>query len=182
MSEPELPQESVEAPSRWPLTLGTIGIVLGAIMILDQLDDLLFARFWTTESWRQLVSPELGDFLARSLPSGAWMVTTNLIKLALGVLLVAGALQLRRRRRLGVTLCRSWAVLAIVWLGVEVVQGLTWFSRYGGEIPGVPATGWQGTAACAVVFGLALLLAWPVVLLGWLARADVRRETAGWAP
>jgi len=182
MSEPELPRESVESPSRWPLTLGTIGIVVGALMILDQLDDLLFTQFWTVEEWRALVGRELADFLVRSLPSRSWMVTTSLVKMALGALLVAGSISLRRRRRLGVTLCRSWAGLAIAWLVVEIGWGLVWLSRHAEEIPGLPAEGWQGTATCGALFALALLLAWPVVLLVWLARPDVRQETAGWPP
>jgi hypothetical protein len=159
-----------------------IGIVVGVLMILDQLDDLLVTQLWGTDAWRHLVGRELGDFLVRSLPSPAWTVTTNLVKLALGILLVYGAVSLRRRRRLGVTLCRSWAWLAIVWLVVETVQGLVWLSRYAGEIPGVPAGDWQGTATCGLVFGVALLLVWPVFLLVWLARSDVREETAGWPP
>jgi len=120
MSEPELPRESAEGPSRWPLTLGAIGIVVGIIMILDQVDDLLLPLFWNTEEWRQLVGRDLADFLVRSLPSRSWMVTTSLVKMALGALLMAGSVSLRRRRRLGVTLCRSWAGLAIAWLVVEM--------------------------------------------------------------
>jgi len=182
MSEPGTSRESAEAPSRWPGTLGVIGIVVGVIIILDQLDDPLVTQFWTPEKWRHLVGGELGDFLVRSMPSHAWMVTTNLVKLALGILLVFGAVYLRRRRRLGATLCRSWAGLAIAWLVVEAVQGLVWLSRYAGEIPGVPAEGWQGTATFGVVLGVALLLVWPVFLLAWLSRPGVRRETAGWLP
>lgn len=182
MSQPQTSRKSAESVSRWPLSLGAIGIVVGVIMILDQLGDLWVAQFWTAEEWRHLIGRELGDFLSRSMPSQAWKVTASLIKLALGILLVLGSTFLRRRRRLGATLCRSWAGIAIAWLVVEGSQGLMWLARYAGEIPGVPAEGWQGTAGCSVVFAFALLLVWPVVLLVWLSRPGVRRETAGWPP
>jgi len=59
---------------------------------------------------------------------------------------------------------------------------IVWLSRYAEEIPGLPAEGWQAAVACSTLFAFALLLAWPVILLAWLARPDVRQETAGWPP
>lgn len=180
MSEPESSRRSPAALSRWPLTMGTIGIVIGILMILDEVDDLQVALFWTAEEWRHLVGQELADFLVRSLPPRAWMVANCLVKMALGGLLVAGSLALRHRRRLGVTLCRSWAGLAIAWLALEMTWVFAWMSRHAHEIPALPPTGWQGPTTWAIALAFTLLLAWPVTLLSWLARPQARQEIASW--
>jgi hypothetical protein len=173
-------EPSAEPTSRWPLTVGMIGAVIGVIMLVDQVDDLLGPVFWTAEEWRRLVGQELADFLVRTMPARGWMVAKNLAGMALGVLLVVGSLRLRRRRRSGVTLCRTWAGLAIAWLAVQVAWVTVWFSRHAAEIPGLPPEGWQGTTLVAVVLALAVLLAWPVALLTQLARPRVREEVEGW--
>lgn len=182
MSEPGTPLASVETTSRWPLTVGAIGIVVGAIMILDQVDDLLLPLFWGPDEWRRLVGPELADSLEQSFPARSWVLTCHIVKMALGGFLIAGSLALRRRRRLGVTLCRTWAGLATAWVAIETTWALRWLSDHVEEITGLSAEGWQGTATLGVLIAAALLLVWPAILLIWLARTDVRQEIAGWPP
>lgn len=182
MTDPETLSPSADPAPRWPRTVGSIGIVVGVLMFLDQVDDLLVPLFWTTEDWSRQVGPELAAFLVRTLPPRAWMVTTCLVKLALGAFLVLGSIRLRRRRRSGVILCRVWAGLAIAWLAVEMGWAAVWLARHAGEIPGIPAEGWQGFATCGMIVALAVLLAWPVFLLVWLAKPEVREQVAGWPP
>lgn len=50
------------APSKWPTVIGTLGVVLGALMVLDTLDDLLFQLFWNEENWAAWVGRIAGDF------------------------------------------------------------------------------------------------------------------------
>lgn len=180
MSDPGTSNGSGEATPRWPRTVGAIGLVVGAIMVLDQVDELLLPLFWDTGGWRRLVGGEVADLLMRSMPPRVWVVAASLVKMALGVLLMVGSLRLRRLRRSGVTLCRAWAGLAIAWLAVEMGWAVVWFSHHAGEIPGLPAQGWQSAATCGVALALVLLLAWPVCLLVWFAKPEVREEIAGW--
>jgi hypothetical protein len=165
--------------SRWPEVIGVIGIILSVIIFIDKLDDLVTLT-WTEEDWSRLVGSYVADAIVRSLPPVGWRLVSSLVQMALGVLLFGGSLGLRRRRRSGVSRCRAWAVLAIAWVAVEIAWAIWWFSQHPGGFMGIPASTWQGYAAFGIAVALVILLAFPVFLLIWFSRSDVRAEYESW--
>ena len=59
--------EESSVPSIWPRVVGSAGVVLGVLTIIDTLDDLLFQLFTSEEDWAAWV----GRTLPRRSPSGA---------------------------------------------------------------------------------------------------------------
>ncbi len=106
MSEHQAETEIADAPpARWPKVMGTVGVVLGVIMLIDKTDDLVvIPLLWAGDGWSSLLGPELGDLVARSTPLWAWLLFYILLGMALGVLLVVASLRLRSRYPSGVTL------------------------------------------------------------------------------
>lgn len=165
---------------RWPRVIGTIGIVLGVLIFLDQIDDLWMGLTWTEEDWRRFFSPEMAALMATALRPAGWQLASTVIQMGLGILLVVGSLGLHRRLRFGLSLCRSWAWLAIAWVIIDIGWDIGQLSRYRGEIPGLPIVSWQTAAALGIGFAVVLLLAFPVFLLVWFARPEVRAEYSSW--
>lgn len=178
---------SAEAPTgragaSWPDVIGILGIILAVIIFIDKLDDLVTLT-WTAEQWRGLVGADLADLIVGSLPPLAVRLVTSLAHMALGVLLFAGCLALRRRRRPGITRCRAWAALAIVWVTLEVGWAAWWLAQRSEHISraaGISPATWQGYAEFGIAVALVLLLAFPVFLLIWLGRSDIKAEYETW--
>lgn len=165
---------------RWPRVIGTIGIVLGVLIFLDQIDDLWMGLTWTEEDWRRFLSPEMAELVVETLRPRGWQLASIVTQMGLGLLLVAGSLRMHRRRPSGVSLCRSWACLAIAWAMADIGWAVWLLSRYAGEIPGTSIVSWQTAATLGIGFALLLMIAFPVFLLVWLARPDVKTEYASW--
>lgn len=165
--------------SRWPITLGTIGIVLGALLILDNLDDF-FTLQWTAEDWGRLFAPAIAEAIGRWMPPAAWRLLSALVEVALGALLVAAGVNLRRRHGRGVRLARVWAGLAVVWVGANAAWAAWWLARHGWTLPELGAVGWRGFTVFVLVFTVGIMLAFPVFLLLWLANPNVRAECRSW--
>jgi hypothetical protein len=165
--------------SSWPDVIGIIGIILSVIIFVDKLDDLMTLT-WTEEQWSRLLGTPLAETIVRSLPPVGWRLVSSVAQMALAVLLLSGSLALRRRRRAGISRCRTWAMLAIAWVAVEIGWAIWWLSRYPEGLIGIPAATWQGFAAFGIAVALVLLLAFPVFLLIWFSRGEVRAEYEGW--
>jgi hypothetical protein len=163
---------------RWPAVIGTLGIVLGVVLLLDKIDDVLTLS-WTAQDWGRIFAPDLADLIARSMPPVAWRVFSAAVQIALAALLIGGSVALRRRARSGVRLCRLWAWLAVVWIVVSMGRSVWWLQQHGGELPASPSIVW-GFAVMGIAFATVLLLAFPVFLLVWLSRPAVRGEYATW--
>jgi len=160
--------------------IGTIGIVLGVLIFLDQIDDLWMQLTWTEEDWRRFFSPEMSALMAAALRPTGWQLASSVIQMGLGILLVVGSLGLHLRRRSGVSLCRLWAWLAVAWAVADIGSAAWLLSRYTGEVAGLPVFSWQTAAALGIGFALVLMLAFPVFLLVWLGRPEVRAEYSSW--
>jgi hypothetical protein len=179
-SGPDVSHSTSPPHPRWPRVIGTIGIILGVVIFLDQIDDLWMQLTWTEEDWRLILSPEMAALMAAALRPTGWPLASTVIQMGFGVLLVVGSLGLRRRRRSGVSLCRLWAWLAIAWAVADIGWAAWLLSRYSGDIPGVSLVSWQSAAALGIGFALVLLLSYPVFLLVWLARPEVKAEYSSW--
>ena len=171
---------SIPQVSRWPRVVGTIGIILAVIMVVDQVDDVITYLTWSPEDWRRLFAPEVADLIVRAMPPLGWLMVSAVVGIGLGLLLFVGSIFLRRRRRNGVKLCRVWAWLAIVWAVLEIVRAISWFKGYSGDLAGVPVGVWQGYAVFGIVIAMAVMMAYPLFLLFWFGRHDVRTEYEEW--
>lgn len=166
--------------SRWPITIGTIGVILGVVLILDNVDDLVTLR-WTAAEWQSLLGPYIADWIARTLPPTGWRLLAAVVQIGLGGLLIVASVGLRRRSRAGVARCRLWAWLAIGWTAVTIAGGTLWLLRHAAEFPSLASPGVGGYVAFGLALALVLLLAFPVFLLVWLSLPHVRAEWQGWA-
>jgi uncharacterized membrane protein YedE/YeeE len=160
--------------------VGVIGIILAVIMVVDQVDDVITYLMWSPEDWRRYFAPEVADLIVQAMPPLGWLMTSAVVGIGLGLLLFVGSIFLRRRRRNGVTLCRAWAWLAIVWAVLEIVRAISWFKGYSGELAGVPAGVWQGYAVFGIVVAMAVMMTFPLFLLFWFRRPDIRTEYEEW--
>jgi hypothetical protein len=165
---------------RWPTVIGTIGIVIGIVLLIDTADDMLTLR-WTAEDWRRVFAPQITDGIARAMPSVGMRILSTVVQVALAALLIVGSLALRRRSSAGVAHCRLWAWLAVAWIVIQVARGAVWLRRFGDDLPSVGAVTPHAYALFAGALAVAILLAFPVFLLVWLSRPTVRAEFERWA-
>jgi len=99
--------EPSSAQSKWPKVIGTLGVVLGVLMVLDTIDDVLFQLFWNEEDLARWVGADIAQSIVVSMPPLAWRLLSAVIQIGLGVYLVAASLRLRRRQASGVEMCRT---------------------------------------------------------------------------
>ena len=161
------------------MVLGTISLVVGALGIINRLDDFMVAG-WTAEQWESTLGSGLGGMIYEMLPSGPLWMGWTLLEIAIAGLLVAGGWHLRLRHRRGVSLCWLWGWLAIA--DVIVVQMATswWLNEQTGAlIPDSSAV--AGAVSTAMIMATMLLLALPAVMLIWLARPEIKAQYAEWA-
>ena len=170
----------MQQSARWPTVVGTIGIVVAIVLLIDTVDDVMTLR-WTAEDWRMIFAPNVADLIARSMPPVAWRLFSAAAQTGLAVLLFVGSVGLRRHRPVGVSLCRLWSWLAIVWVMVQMARGALWLRQLGGEVPVLGVVSSQAFALVGVALAVAILLAFPVFLLVWLSKAAVRAEYETWA-
>ena len=164
---------------RWPTVIGTIGIVIGILLLIDTADDVLTLQ-WTAENWRRIFAPEIADAIARAMPSVGMRILSTGVQVALAALLVVGCLRLRRRSRAGVAQGRLWAWLAIAWVIIQTMRGAVWLRQFGDDLPSLGAVTPHVYVLFAGALAVAILLAFPVFLLVWLSRPAVRAEYERW--
>lgn len=164
----------------WSAVVGTIAVIAGALTVVDQLDDLATLG-WDQQDWARFVGPRLAEIIVGAMPPLFWRVTTLLVQLALGILLAVAGLRLRRRRRSGVRLCRLWAGLAIAWALCTTGVAAVWLRGYGATIGGAELVNWEGWAVFGIGLALAILVAFPVLLLIWFQRPQVQADYEAWA-
>ena len=173
--------EPSSAQSKWPKVIGTLGVVLGALMVLDTLDDVLFQLFWNEEDWAGWVGADIARSIVVSMPPIAWALPSAVIQIGLGVYLVAVSLRLRRRQASGVEMCRTWAKVTVAWVIVSMGLVLWWIGRIAPYFLGATQAQVESTVAWGVALAALLLLAYPLFLLYWISKDAIRAETATWA-
>lgn len=172
------PSGSAPRP-QWPRVIGTIGIILGIIIFIDKIDDLVTLT-WSAADWQTIFAPDIAELIVRASRPVGWHLLSGVVQMGLGVFLVVASIALRRRRRAGVSLCRVWAWLAIAWAVTAMGWAIWWLPRHAAEIPGLSLASWQAWAVFGIVFALVLILAFPVFLLLWFSKLDVRAEVETW--
>ena len=167
------------ATPRWPRVIGTVGVVLAVLIILDKLDDLALLS-WTEQDWAGVLGSDLGAIVYAALPPRAWRLFESVVQIWLGVVLLVGALALRRRRIEGVAACRRWAWWTIGWVIASTGVGLILARESLGDVPSFSTYSWRATAVFGVIVAIGILLTFPVFLLMWFAQEEVRAEYETW--
>ena len=166
--------------SRWPNVIGMIGIILGALIALDQFDDLLIHLWWNEADWAGYVGPDIADLIMRAAGSIYGRIFASIAQLCLGILLVVASVRLRARRRSGGFLSQTWAWLAIAYAIIEIGTAALVLSAWSEEVVQIAGAGWEAWVAYGLWAALATMIAWPLFLLIWFARQTVKSEIAGW--
>ena len=174
-----------QATSLWPLVIGIIAIVFGALAVLAELAGS--AAVFLLDTFPSAVPQARATAVEAVNQLGFWAVANSLLCIGAAALLVAVGIGLLKRRHWGVRTARVWACFKIVLVAADAavtyplvkVQCEAAFQQMSG-IPGMPAQTTElmtfGAVALVLVWGWAL----PVFLLIWLARRKIKAETSAW--
>ncbi|MGD8328900.1 MAG: hypothetical protein PVJ49_05640 [Acidobacteriota bacterium] len=162
----------------WPTRLGVAGLVVGALMTFTALQNLALQLTWTNEDWRELLAPYDSGSLAEVLPSSASIVLCALIETVLGLFLLNVAWKIFWRDRRGIATGRWWARMTLAYLAVVTAWIFVWMAQNLGEA--VLPAGSRGAAYFGFFVSMGLLAAFPLFLLYWLRRPDVRHDVESW--
>lgn len=179
-------------PAVWPLAIGIICIVMGAIGTLNYGSNAVAAPFMTrfmgdmvaTSGQQNAVLEDSMDAMA------AYQVTTIIVQtsgLALSIALLVAGIGLCLRRRWSVRLLLVWSPIKIIHaLVLGLTTGLMISTQFRAVVDADPSAPQQLRivfSVMAVVVGALtalFVLILPIVLLFWLRRKRVRETVAGW--
>lgn len=174
-------------PRAWPMVIGIIAIILGALGALGGCVGMAVTPFLRVIE--KVVpagqAPQL-EGLAELVPS---MLILAFAGLVIAVLLLIGGIGLVRRRRWGMTACLAWAVVKIIFVVAHNVFGYlvnvaqfeqieTMTGNAGG--PPLPVEFFAGMGALGACFGIAWGWALPIFMLIWFTRRKIRDEVREW--
>lgn len=167
-------------PARWPGVVGVIGMCIGALMTYSKIMDLARFLTWTEADWERILSPAQLELITATLPSANWNIGTAIFEIVLGVCLIVGSFWLLFRDARSVRVLKPWAWVMIAY-GISISVWVAWWlGENWARIPGTEGAP-VGAAYFGVAVAMALLLAFPVFLAVWLARADVKAEYETWS-
>lgn len=165
--------------SRWPRRLGVGGMAAGAIMAFNALQNLARHLTWSDEQWRALLEPLGAEQAYESLPPLPLLELTAAIEIALGAALMVASWRLFWCDRRGIRASRIWAWTTVAYVLITAAWIVAWLSRNVDSIPGVDSTT-TGAVYAGFLAVMAILIAFPVFLLYWLGRDDVRADYLTW--
>ncbi|HMQ15039.1 MAG TPA: hypothetical protein PKC49_03610 [Phycisphaerae bacterium] len=171
--------------TKWPLVIGVIAIVLGALQVLNAAMSPL--GLLITEQMEQ-IAPGAAAQAEVMRHWTAWIILTAVVGLILGSFQVVWAIMMVRRRSACRRLAFAWAWLALLSAIVQAAMmypmQLEMFEAMesGGQFrspmpPGFGPLMAVLTAVMTLVMGAAL----PVFVLIWLRRRRIREEVQAWA-
>lgn len=162
------PVYDLEPPSKWPVVVGIIAIVLSALGLLGGVCGMVMMT---------VAKPLMQNM--PNMPAGALEITPTLIattavNLGLSVMLLVVGIGFLKRRAWSARLGMVWAIVDIVAVIVNVaVAPRMAAAQSGGQ---AEAVGASIGMVCGATFGLVF----PVFLLIWLSRAKIKQEVASW--
>jgi len=128
--------------------------------------------------------PGLFESIMGFMPPVAVMALTGMVKLALAILLLVGAIYLKNRRRSGVQLLKVWAIIRIPWIVLEMGLAFIIIRRVFPTLPHV-SIGLGPPIEAAVWFGMFIgmlvAISCSVFILIWFGIASIKAEVATWS-
>jgi len=162
------PVFSTEPPSKWPVVVGVIAIVLSALGLFGGVCGL--AMLSLAKPFMQKM-PNMPADVMEITPALIGMTAVNL---GLSVILLAVGIGLLKRRAWSVRLGKVWAVVNIIAVIVNIIVAPRMATAQSGNQ--AEAVGASVGMFCGAIFSLAF----PVFLLIWLFRARIKQEVASW--
>lgn len=181
------PTEQREAPAQWPTIIGVIAVIFGSLGALGG----------CMGSVMMPLMPKLNEMLSEVVPKGRstgleafdevgpWLSALSLVSILIALLLLVGGIGLLRRRPRSAGVCRTWAVVKMLFVVVNAYVGMIVQVRNFEAMqadPNMPMFSGFADIMGVMVFIFTLLWGWalPIFLLIWLARRSVRDEIATW--
>lgn len=165
--------------SRWPGVLGGLAV---AFAVLGLLAGILSVVASLSMDFRLAAVPvmpgadpaDLARLQAIRTVLGEWagvLVSMQLVRTALAVMLLVGGIQLVQRKRTSLRTLRIWAVLQLIAVTARMVTGLLVLDRLGAS---------SSVLIVVLALGFSFVLVCPVFVLIWFRRAPIRREVEVW--
>lgn len=169
----------VVGPVVWPVVLGTVCVIFGALGLIQGIWTLVSP--WFLRWFESLIGPQASPTFRPILSWTWWMYLSGVLVSILAGLLLYGGISLMKRRRKAVPLLRIWAVGKITLAVVSVVPGYMMQ-----EANMAMASSSSGVFMSLMVYGgLALGVIWmlvlPVLILVMLNMKFTRVEVARWS-
>lgn len=178
-------------PESWPTVIGVLGIIFGALGVLGAGCGAIAPAFMGAFEVMAPEGEEGEQFrtqLESSMPYPALQVGTNLIELALSVVLIVGSVQLLRRKSKAASILRGYAVgdlisnVLVMLTGILVSRAQTeaMMSTQTDEAAQAVGGFMQAFGVGGAIIGFVLTAIWPVFLLVWFGRQKVKESMARW--
>ena len=178
--------------SNWPVMIGVISMVLGALGALNALGTGCWAFFGPAflESMGAANNPQVAMNLQTMRDFKELILVNTSVSLVLASLLVFAGARLARRRRSGVVWSKRWAILKLVFaiagsaLGAVMSTSQMAATNQQLSVQGAPAFV-KVVVSASPIIGVAFSLIWfsayPVFMLIWFRRATVKQTVAPWS-
>lgn len=149
----------------WHIPIGVISLALAGMGALNMPVSMLLRKFDPGQKAIYKLLPEWYS---------AFATFSMILGFALSLILLVGGIMLIKRRLQACTLLVSYAIasLAVTCMNYAVIL----IGHVGDRLTGTTKFGWN-----IGLFGvLPFILAWPIFLLIWLARAKIRTDMQAW--
>ncbi len=176
------------APSVWPMVIGTISIVVGAMGLLcygcGAIGEMLGPLLANVVPSEALGTQPQGVFLVN------W-IASHSVALLLSLWLLVAGIGIAQRRPWSRPASIGWAITKMVVAVGDTVLAFVFISDIAAHVSESWSGGQQQTPqlpegvievmmAFMIIAGFFFALIWPVFLLIWFARRRVRTEIADW--
>jgi hypothetical protein len=183
---PEEPMLEAEPATRWPMTVGIISIVLGALGLLC----------YGCNSGSTLITPMMVSSIPEDqrppTPQGVQLIMQIVqmcVSFLLSLWLLIGGIGLTGRRGWARGTCLGWAWVKILFTALSTAISLVLLDDIVKQINdqlarqpgGAPFTFTREMMLGIMLIGLIWMLIWPVFMIAWLSRGRIRDECALWA-
>lgn len=169
--------------TKWPKVFGIISIVLGSLGIAGGGCGLISIPMNAVAA---TAAQQQGGVNAATFGGPiAWQVFSQILAIAMAGLLLAAGIALLKRRPQGIKLHKLWAYIAIpVWLISTIIgtifamQASSAATTAGGNqiSPGMIAA----FMIPGLLIGLVFALAYPIIVIVWLNRPQIKAEYERW--
>ena len=190
-SPPTVPGQiaGAQQPTRWPLVIGTIAIVLGVLSALCHAFGIIgpiVQRYVSTA-----MPPDQQRLLEIQLRWAAWLMTNEAVAAILAILCLVGGIGLTQRADWGRRIMRVWAWVSLLHaIGACILQyqimsetasTVATFQSTAASMPAGMMTAMKGGIAIGVCMWFIWLCAFPIFILIWFHRPAIREEMRSWA-
>jgi len=158
-------EQEYAPPTRWPLVIGILSIVLASLGIVCTPVSVVMNQF----------NPQSQRMMAGMPPwFGTYQIVSGVVGVCVAILLLVAGIQTLRRQPSGRTLHITYGALAMLLAIVGLTLSVMIFTQAHVEPPVRQFS--LAIMPCTAV----MVFAYPVFLLVWFLRPKIAKEVAGW--